>query len=86
MEPTGAGNEKPVVAFINAKITDMRLIGEGKHLKLTAEKDGFPLDAVKFNIGQAAKKLYTGKRVHLAGSIGINDYNGRPQLIIKDIL
>ncbi len=86
LEPTGAENAKPVLAFINAKITDMKLLSEGKHLKLTVEKDGFKLDAVKFNIGSAAKKLYTGKSVHLAGSIGINDYNGRPQLIIKDIL
>lgn len=64
----------------------MRLLSEGKHLKLTVEKDGFYLDAIKFNVGSADKKLYTGKSVHLAGSIGINDYNGRPQLIIKDIL
>ncbi len=86
LEPTGADNAKPVVAFINAKIREMRLLSEGKHLKLTVEKDGFYLDAIKFNVGSADKKLYTGKSVHLAGSIGINDYNGRPQLIIKDIL
>lgn len=86
LEPTGAENMKPVVAFLNAKIKEMKFLCDGKHLKLVAEKEGFYIDAIKFNVGSAAKKLYTGKSVHLAGSIGINDYNGRPQLIIKDIL
>lgn len=86
LEPTGADNRTPVFAFINAKIADMRLLSEGKHLKLTLEKDGFGLDAIKFNVGSVAKKLYIGMKVHAAGNLAVNDYNGRPQLIIKDIL
>lgn len=86
LEPTGAENPKPVFALIDCKITDMRTMSEGKHLKLFVEKDGYTLEAVRFNIGQAAKKLYTGKRVHLAGSLEVNSFNGRPQMILSDIL
>lgn len=86
LEPTGADNAKPVFAIADAKITDMRMLSEGKHLKLTAEKDSYFIEAVKFNVGSMAKKLYTGKRVHLAGTLEMNSYTGRPQLLIKDIL
>lgn len=86
LEPTGADNAKPVFAFTDAKITDMRMLSEGKHLKLIAEKDSYSIEGIKFNIGSMAKKLYTGKRVHLAGTLEMNSYTGRPQLLIKDIL
>lgn len=85
-EPTGSGNTLPVFGLINVKILDMRLLSEGKHLKLVLEKDGFTLDAIGFNMGTVSKKLYTGKIIHAAGNIEINDYTKKPQLIIKDIL
>lgn len=86
LEPMGAGNTVPVFGFINVKITDMKLLSEGKHLKLVLEKDGYTLDAIGFNMGQISKKLYTGKIIHAAGSLEINDYTKKPQVIIKDIL
>lgn len=85
-EPTGAGNAVPIFGFINVKVAQMRLLSEGKHLKLVLEKDGYTLDAIGFNMGQLSKKLYTGKIIHAAGNLEINDYTKEPQLIIKDIL
>ena len=86
LEPFGTGNEKPVFAFVNSKIYDLRELSEGKHLKLTLKKDDFLLEAIAFGYGAMAKKLYKGMTVHVAGNLEINDYNGKAQMIVKDIL
>lgn len=86
LEPFGAGNEKPVFAFVNARVSDIRELSEGKHLKLTLKKDEYSLDAVAFGYGALAKKIYKGMMIHLAGNLEINDYNGKVQMIVKDIL
>lgn len=86
LEPTGTDNSAPVFALVDVKITDKKLLSDGKHLKLTVEKDSVSLDTIKFNAGSVAKKIYSGMHVHLAGSLTVNDYTGRPQMIINDIL
>lgn len=86
LEPTGTDNSAPVFALVDVKITDKKLLSDGKHLKLTVERDSFSIDAIKFNVGTVAKKIYTGMHIHLAGSLTVNDYTGRPQMIINDIL
>lgn len=86
LEPTGTDNSAPVFALVDVKITDKKLLSDGKHLKLTVERDNLSIDAIKFNVGSVAKKIYTGMHIHLAGSLTVNDYNGRPQMIINDIL
>ncbi|MDP4132906.1 MAG: single-stranded-DNA-specific exonuclease RecJ [Bacillota bacterium] len=86
LEPFGTDNPAPVFALVNVKIADMRILSEGKHLKFSLEKDGFYIDGIAFGFGYLSKKLYTGKKIHAAGELSINDYNGKPQLVIKDIL
>ena len=86
LEPYGTGNEKPVFAITDAKISDIRELSEGKHLKFTVYKNSKYLDAIAFGYGALAKKLYNGMSVHVSGHIDINDYTGRGQMIVKDIL
>ncbi|MDO5479735.1 MAG: single-stranded-DNA-specific exonuclease RecJ [Clostridia bacterium] len=86
LEPFGTGNEKPVFAIANAKIADMKELSEGKHLKLTLRKNDCTLDAIAFGQGPLAKKLYKGMGIHVSGNLEINDYTGRSQIIVKDIL
>lgn len=86
LEPCGMGNEKPMFALIGAKISDLRELSEGKHLKLVLAKGGMLLDAIAFGFGKAAKKLYKGMEIHVAGYLEINDYTGNAQMVVKDIL
>ncbi len=86
LEPFGAGNEKPTFAFLNAKIKSIKELSGGKHLKMLLEKDGFTLDTVAFGYGQATYKLSSGMKIHVAGNLEINDYTGKPQLVIREIL
>lgn len=86
LEPYGAGNEKPTFAFVRAKIKSLRDLSDGKHLKMTLEKDGFTLDTIAFGFGSARDKLSEGMTIHVAGNLEINDYTGRPQMVIREIL
>ena len=86
LEPFGTGNEKPVFAISDAKIADMRELSEGKHLKLSLRKNNSIIDAIAFGYGPLAKKLYKGMGIHVSGNLAINDYNGQPQMVVKDIL
>lgn len=86
LEPCGMGNEKPLFAVTGVKISDIRELSEGKHLKLSLLKGGITLDAIAFGFGKAAKKLYKGMEIHAAGYLEINDYTGSAQMVVKDIL
>ncbi len=86
LEPFGAGNEKPTFAYINANVKSLRALSEGKHLKITLEKEGFTLDTIAFGYGFAIDKIKEGMTVHVAGNLEVNDYTGRPQMIIREIL
>ena len=86
LEPSGAGNEKPVFAVADAKIADIRELSDGKHLKLTLKKNDCLLDTIAFGFGPLASKLYKGMGIHVAGNLDVNDYNGHPQMIVKEIL
>ncbi len=86
LEPFGAGNEKPSFAIVNAKIKSVKELSGGKHIKMLLEKDGVALDAVAFGFGHAINKLSVGMTIHVAGNLEINDFTGKPQIIIKEIL
>ncbi len=76
--PFGQGAPEPVFALRNVEITHTRLIGEN-HLKLTVEDAGSRLDALVWRcigtpLGDA---LLQRGRVHLAGRLKDNEWNGR---------
>jgi single-stranded-DNA-specific exonuclease len=76
--PFGQGAPEPVFALRNVEITHTRPIGEN-HLKLTIEDAGSRLDALVWRcmgtpLGDA---LLQRGRVHLAGRLKDNEWNGR---------
>ncbi|MEL7109136.1 MAG: single-stranded-DNA-specific exonuclease RecJ [Pseudomonadota bacterium] len=76
--PFGQGAPEPVFAIHNVEITHTRPIGEN-HLKLTIEDQGARIDALVWRcmgtpLGDAL--LQRGK-VHLAGRLKDNEWNGR---------
>ncbi len=65
------------------KISDIRTVGSGKHLKFKA--DG--IDAIAFSMGELENFFDSGQIVNLAYNLELNEFNGREnlQLKVKDI-
>ena len=83
LEPFGLANPRPVLATQNMKISDIRTVGSGKHLKFKA--DG--IDAIAFSMGELENFFDSGQIVNLAYNLELNEFNGREnlQLKVKDI-
>lgn len=82
-EPFGYKNPRPTLATRNMKISDIRTVGSGKHLKFKAEN----IDAIAFNMGELENFLQSGQIVNLAYNLEINKFNGQEnlQFKVKDI-
>lgn len=82
-EPFGLDNRRPVFATRGMRISDIRTVGEGKHLKGRA--DG--LDFIAFGMGEWMNLLKSGQLIDLAYHLELDTYNGnnKLQLKIKDI-
>jgi single-stranded-DNA-specific exonuclease len=89
LEPTGQGNEPPLLLTPGVRVREARSVGNGKHLKLVL--DGGPgepvFDAIGFGLGDAARALASGTQIDVVGELNVNEWNGRRQLqlIVKDL-
>ncbi len=88
LEPHGEANPQPVFVSHDVRVVadSVRTVGhEGQHLKFRAYGRGSTSewDAIAFRMGELAGGL-TG-RVDLAYCVEMNDYSGRPQLVVKDL-
>lgn len=83
LEPFGMDNRKPVFVTKNMQISDIRTVGNSKHLKGRA--DG--LDFIAFGMGEMADMLQSGQAIGLAYNLELDTYNGnnKLQLKVKDI-
>lgn len=84
MGPFGAGNPTPVVAFkrvsVTPKVLRSKHTGEPEHLKLSI--DGAPqIDLIAF--GMANRVALTEGPVDVAGSLEIDEFNGRRKISVK---
>lgn len=85
-EPFGLGNRKPIFATKGIQISDIRTVGEGKHLKFKVSPPN-SIDAIAFGMGELADLLQSGQMVDLAYNLELDTYNGNEklQLKVKDI-
>lgn len=81
--PFGFGNPQPILATNNMKVSDIRTVGAGKHLKFKADD----IDTIAFGMGDLEKVLSEGQLINLAFHLEINEYRGYQnlQLKVKDI-
>ena len=88
LEPFGEGNRNPIFAFKNLKISSIRALTEGKHIKLTLQSNNTYIDAIGFNLGYLAEEFIIGDRVDVVGSIEMNSFGGveSVQINLKDII
>lgn len=82
-EPFGMNNPKPIFATPMMKVSDIRTLSEGKHLKFLA--DG--IDAIAFGMGNMINLVKSGSLIDLAYNLEINRFNGseKLQLKVKDL-
>jgi single-stranded-DNA-specific exonuclease len=80
-EPTGVDNPKPILASKQMVISDLRTVGEGKHLKFKADN----LDTIAFGMGDLAKSLKTGQLINIAYHLELDAYNGFEKIQLKAI-
>lgn len=82
-EPFGMGNRKPIFATFNMEMSDLRTVGNGKHLK--GKVDG--LDFIAFGMGEQVNFLHERQRADFAYNLELDTYNGQEklQLKVKDI-
>ena len=88
LEPHGEANPQPVFVTQAASVVpdSVRQVGrESQHLKFRVCGQGSTSewDAIGFRMGEWADGL--PGRVDVAYSVEMNDYSGRPQLVIKDL-
>ena len=77
LEPFGIDNPRPILATLHMKVSDLRTVGNGKHLK--GKVDG--KDFIAFNMGGMV--LSNGQLVNLAYTLEADKWDGRQKLQLK---
>ena len=88
LEPFGEGNKNPIFLIKNAKITSIRALSEGKHLKISVNVDGKNVDVIGFKMGELVNNFLIGDKIDIAGTIDVNIFNGikNVQMTLKNII
>lgn len=83
LEPFGFGNPRPTFAINRVQISDIRTVGNDKHLKFKIDN----IDCIAFGMGEQSNLLQNNQLVDLAFILELNSYNGfeKIQLKVKDI-
>lgn len=89
-EPFGFGNPMPILATSNMQISDIRTVGNGKHLKFKVagpERSEGLIDAIAFGMGEQVSLLKPGQIIDAAYNLELDTYSGfeKLQLKVKDI-
>jgi single-stranded-DNA-specific exonuclease len=85
--PFGAGNPEPVFVFPAHRLVDVVPVGQG-HLRWRAQSgDGASLEGIVFRAAEEplgrALAAARGQAVHLAGSLGLDRWNGRERVQLR---
>lgn len=87
LAPFGQGNPGPVFAYKRLRISEIKPVGDKKHLKMVVKDGTFYVDAIGFNMGEYADIYSDRDFLDLAFSLEINTWNSveSVQLNLKDI-
>lgn len=89
LAPFGEDNPQPLLICRGLLLTGIRLLGNGRHLKLQLSVPGLAaIDAIGFGLGDADDLFASGDTVDVLFSLEVNNWNGRKslQLIIRDLV
>ncbi|MBQ2667874.1 MAG: single-stranded-DNA-specific exonuclease RecJ [Clostridia bacterium] len=87
LEPFGNGNPQPVFGLYNMELCDIAAVGGGGHLRLTLEKNGAVLTAMRFNTKPEEFPYKRGDKIDLAVQLEARTYRGQNSLtiIVRDL-
>jgi single-stranded-DNA-specific exonuclease len=74
LSPTGIGNPDPLFLFRGVSLSAVRLVGDGRHARLTLEIDGERTDAIAF--GRADASGIEGGTIDVVGRIVQRTFRG----------
>jgi len=89
--PFGSANPTPVFAFPSHRAKFAQVVGQGGHVSFTlSSDDGARLKAIAFRaagnaIGEALLRTGEGARMHFAGTLTIDHWQGREQVQFRVI-
>ena len=87
LEPFGNGNPQPVFGLFNMELSNVTPVGGGGHLRLTLEKNGAVITAMRFNTKPEELPYHIGDRIDLAVQLEAREFRGQPSLtvIVRDM-
>ncbi len=87
MAPYGMGNASPVFVCRNLRVTGMRLLSGGKHIKLTLSDGRCTVNAIGFSMGELGKTISIRDMVDIVFTLDSNVYHGerQAQILLKDV-
>lgn len=84
MEPWGCGNPEPVLLARNVTLRECREVGKnGAHLKLAVDDGSGTIRGIAFRAAEQKERMTTCKRLDLAFTPIINEWNGRRSAEIR---
>ncbi len=86
--PFGEENPKPLFILKEVRILDMRLVGNGRHVRFRFRIDraGLPgtlFEGIGFGLGEVDEEYVAGDLVDLLFHLEINRYNGQEQVSLQ---
>lgn len=87
LEPFGNGNPQPVFGLFNMELSNVTPVGGGGHLRLTLEKNGAVITAMRFNTKPEELSYHIGDKIDLAVQLEAREFRGQPSLtvIVRDM-
>ena len=87
LEPFGNGNPQPVFGLFNRDLSNVTPVGGGGHLRLTLEKNGAVITAMRFNTKPEELPYHIGDKIDLAVQLEAREFRGQPSLtvIVRDM-
>ncbi|MBE7010009.1 MAG: hypothetical protein E7418_00795 [Ruminococcaceae bacterium] len=87
MAPYGMGNASPMFLCRRLRVSAMRPMSDGKHLRLCLTDGHYVIDAVGFSMGDYLEKLAVNDCIDIVFHLEGNVYRGerRVQVLLKDL-
>lgn len=87
LEPFGNGNPQPVFGLFNMELSNVTPVGGGGHLRLTLEKNGAVITAMRFNTKPEELPYHISDKIDLAVQLEAREFRGQPSLtvIVRDM-
>lgn len=87
LEPFGSGNPSPVFGLYRMTLERIDAVGGGKHLRLTLNRDGARVTAMKFSTTPEQFPFAVGEVLNVSVTLDRNEYRGAVSvsIIVRDI-